>query len=686
MKPGTGVVASNRRWAGCHALWVGILSSVVTASAVAGPYDDMPPMPGDPLAAGVVKLLQDEIRQGIERRNVEGRFAQWRRYTAAKLDSTAGPRRTSEITGNARLSWYDWMMRHPIESISAAEAFTRELHRMAMWDHRGLDRLLVKAGEKLDLNTTPPRDFDYTVNSPEEALEIVKNALFQSQTEFAAAMAPLSRGEIAELRRSLYPVLTEQNRHGHTLVDRRTGRRMVDLLEKMDRNALLRAGRALVPLADRRLLEQLSTIPEEGSVEVPGVTGRVLQQIDTPAGAIVIGGRDDKVYHLDKMPDVAVVISLGGNNVYHDGIVSPDRPVLVIIDLEGDDRYLGSRPGIQGGAQLGVSMLIDVAGNDVYQAQDIAQGSAVGGVGILIDFEGDDTYVGLRRTQGQALGGIGILLDRDGDDSYRAAMWSQGFGGPFGFGLLDDLDGDDHFYLGGLYRTSYEDTPGYEGWGQGVGAGLRQVSSGGIGVLLAGGGDNVYEYDYLSHGGGYWLGMGFARDFAGNDRRLGATRVAFNGGRRSQRRFQRFSNGFGCHYALGFVFDDAGDDSYEGDIMCLGYGWDVGVGVLVDFDGNDVYRGSQGNGAQASLGVLFDYRGDDVYQGNSQGFASSSITYHRMPDAGGNFSFLVDYGGNDRYGSGARNNSYNRRGAAGGFLIDRPSQEELEQAAQQEQR
>ena len=69
-----------------------------------------------------------------------------------------------------------------------------------------------------------------------------------------------------------------------------------------------------------------------------------------------------------------------------------------------------------------------------------------------------------------------MLIDRGGHNDYHAAMWAQGFGGPLGFGLLEDLVGDDHYYCGGLYPNSYKpETPGYEGWGQGVGAGIRQV-------------------------------------------------------------------------------------------------------------------------------------------------------------------------------------------------------------------
>jgi hypothetical protein len=378
------------------------------------------------------------------------------------------------------------------------------------------------------------------------------------------------------------------------------------------------------------------------------------------------------------------VIDLGGDDVYQEGVCNISRPVLIVIDLNGNDTYQGKKPGIQGSAVVGVSMLLDRAGDDTYQGNDLAQGSCLAGAGILIDYAGDDSYLGVRRMQGQAIGGLGILIDRAGNDRYHAAMWAQGFGGPLGFAVLDDLAGNDVFYCGGLYPDSYEETPGYEGWGQGIGAGIRQVADGGIGVILDGGGDDIYEYDYISHGGGYWLGLGFARDFGGNDQRLGATRKAYNGSARTEPRFQRFSNGFGCHYALGFLFDDAGDDSYDGTIMCLGFAWDDSVGVLCDFAGNDKYLatggGTQGNGAQAGFGVIYDYAGNDVYAGYGQGKASPSISYHDLPACGGNFSFVIDYGGKDKYGCGARDNSYIERGSSGGFLIDRPKRDEIEAA------
>ena len=637
---------------------------------------------GNPLASWILNQMVREMNEGLKTRGIDHRFAAFQAYAGEQLDNTAGKAQTSEVTGNCRLNWYDHMMRNPLKAPIEAEQFTRELHQALRDDAKGFDQALAIAREKMDAGHREPQKLP-EVKSPEQALDILKQTLVKAQTAYAAAIAPLSQSEIAQLRQQLYPVLTGQSSIGHTLWDRSTGRYLCNLLEKMDRHALFDAADDLVPLSDPQLLAELAKIPDKGDIKVEGVSGTVLQAIDTQAGKIVIGGRGNNVYELDKMTGVCAVIDLGGDDVYHEGTVSPQRPVLVVIDLAGNDRYEGTQPGIQGGAVLGVSMLVDAAGDDVYNAKDIAQGSAIGGIGVLIDLSGKDHYRGFRRVQGQALGGVGILLDRAGNDDYHAAMWAQGFGGPLGFGVLDDLEGDDHYYCGGMWRNSYyPETPGYEGWGQGVGAGIRSVADGGIGVILDGGGDDAYEYDYFAQGGGYWLGMGFARDFGGNDRRYGGTQKAYDGGPRTQTMFDRFTCGFGCHYALGFCFDDAGNDTYGGTIMGLGFAWDCSIGYLCDFGGNDRYEATggltEGVGAQAGLGVLLDYSGNDTYQGYNQGYASPGISYHSLPRCGGNFSFLIDYGGNDTYGCGIQNNSYSRRGCEGGFLIDRPLQEEVD--------
>jgi hypothetical protein len=637
---------------------------------------DAPPQVGDPYAAGMVTLMQNEIVDGLRKRGIESNFATFQRYAIGKLETSAAGR-GGEVTADCRLGWYDHLFRNMIQAPAEAEQFTRRLHQSLIMEHEGFDRALGIAAGKLDLTSREPRQFA-PIESPELALDQVRRCLLESQMAFAAALEPLNRSDISRFATSAYSTFTTGASNGHTLPSRGTAQFLCRMLQQSNREKMHDAAAALTPLADPALLEQLGKLSAGEPVLVAGATGPIYQRILTPAGDIVVGGREANTYNLDDMDGVAAVIDLGGNDVYVEGSVSIERPLLVILDLAGDDTYRGTKPGIQGGAILGISMLLDAAGNDTYQAKDIAQGSALGGAGILIDRSGNDTYVGLRRVQGHALGGIGILLDRDGNDRYHAAMWAQGFGNPLGFGVLDDLDGDDHYYCGGLYYDSYPETPGYEGWGQGVGAGLRGVANGGIGVILDGGGDDKYEYDYIAHGGGYWLGVGFARDFSGNDQRLGATTKLYNGGTRTEKRFQRFSNGFGCHYTLGFLIDDAGDDTYDGTIMGLGFAWDCSAGFLMDFAGNDRYAatggGTQGQGRQAGFGVLYDYDGDDIYLGYGQGLGSNSVEprYHSMPACGGNFSFVIDHGGEDQYGCRAKNNSYNQRGANSGFLIDRP--------------
>jgi len=640
---------------------------------------------GHPLAPGIITLLEQEILGAVKKRGIELPFARFKRYLGWKLDSTAAEYTGNEVTGLCRLRWYDHLLRHPESAAGEVERFSRELHTLLQDEQLGPAMAIAMLRLKMDVpeGSMPAAA---QVASPEEAIELLKECLELSRRRFQAAIEPLSARQLQQIEYYAYRVFTAQGTNGHTLPNRSTASYMCKAIRKMNADALFGATEALLRLANVNVLRHLAQLSEspaaEPAEEIPGVTGPIHAVYDTEVGKIVVAAAGDNVYELEKAKDVVAVVDLGGDDTYLDGAVSAERPLLVLIDLAGNDKYRGTRPGIQAGALLGVSMLLDLSGNDIYQARDLAQASAIAGAGILIDYAGNDIYAGIRRVQSQALGGLALLVDRAGNDRYHAALWAQGVGAPLGCAVLDDLAGSDHYFVGGLYPDSYEETPGYDGWGQGIGNGLRQVANGGIGVLLDGGGDDVYEFDYMGHGGGYWLGVGVARDFAGNDRRLGATTKTFRGGRRTERRFQRFGCGFGCHYGLGFCFDDQGNDTYGGTIMGLGYGWDCGIGVLCDFGGDDRYDarggGTQGSSGQASLGILFDYNGRDVYRGTSQGYAPGNISYHQLPACGGNFSFLVDYGGEDQYGCRLRNNTYNQRGAPGGFLIDRPRREELQ--------
>lgn len=618
--------------------------------------------------------LQRDIHQNIDARNQRATFEAYRKYVADALDRSTGGATFDDKSGNCRLRWIDYLLRHPVESLSASEEFTRVLHQNASADSGGIARVLAQAAQKLDV-PEPKLQPATAAATPADPLNTLKNAIESAALHYAAALQPLSPEERGELSADIYRISTGDVPTGAFFAGRRLGRRVCDLAEKIDRAELHQAAQALVSLTEPALLRELGALPAPGPQTLAGVEGAIDGVVDTPCGKIVFGGSGNNVYHLDDMTGVTAVIDRGGDDKYVEGTTTTARPVLVVLDLAGNDTYQATKPGVQGAAVCGVSMLVDLAGNDTYRAEDVAQGAALAGIGILIDHAGDDSYFGIKRVQGSAIAGFGILMDRAGKDGYRCALYGQGVGGPLGFGLLDDLEGDDHYFAGGKFIDGYGDSPGYDAWSQGVGYGPRGSANGGIGVLLDGGGSDVYEYDYFSHGGGYWFAAGFARDFGGNDQYLGATSTMLDGSKRVEARFLRYGTGFGCHYALGMLIDDQGDDTYSGDMAGTGFCWDLSIGGLLDLAGNDRYTQimgpSQGQAFQVGLAVLFDASGNDEYLAPSQASANAQPEYHHLPTGGGNFSFLIDYGGEDKYASGAANNAVTERGSPGGFLIDR---------------
>ena len=50
------------------------------------------------------------------------------------------------------------------------------------------------------------------------------------------------------------------------------------------------------------------------------------------------------------------------------------------------------------------------------------------GISVLVDFAGDDVYRGESMSSGAGVLGIGVLVDRAGDDRYEGTTWSQGAG------------------------------------------------------------------------------------------------------------------------------------------------------------------------------------------------------------------------------------------------------------------
>lgn len=624
--------------------------------------------------------MSNDLLATLNARGGASLYDRWRAYDAGVRRQTSALESGSELNGRCRLSWYEKLYADPLRSAGEVEFFSRAWGGFFSGSAADVVSGVRLARAKMDVATRNDRSAKPAPSTPQEAIEALKAALVETAALHARALAPMSKDDVAAVSREAHSIFCAQAQSGHTVPSRGRAKYLIDAMQKMNKSALYDAAETALSTLDEKTLELLAQV-DFASLEKVRVDGQEMGRVSTEAGDILFGDKNSTVWNLDQYSTVCCVVDLGGKDEYREGVCNVNRPVLVVLDLGADDdNYVGQNPGIQGGAILGVSVWYDGGGNDRYLAKDVAQGSCVGGVGILVDESGDDRYLGFLRAQGQALCGLGLHIDRAGNDDYRAALWAQGVGAPGGFGAILDKDGNDHYYVGGYYYDSYPEHPGHDGWGQGIGAGIRRVACGGIGLCLDCGGDDAYEFDYFGHGGGYWMGVGVARDFAGNDIRYAATSTRYDGSRREQARWQRFGCGFGCHYAVGYLFDDLGDDAYNGTIMGLGMGWDLGAGFLVDFLGDDAFEATggltQGAGGEGSVGVLMNYRGSDVYRGNNQGYASSHLTYHSPSDCGANYSFVVDHGGNDQYGCRAANNAVSTRGMTTGFIIDRPAPDE----------
>ena len=398
----------------------------------------------------------------------------------------------------------------------------------------------------------------------------------------------------------------------------------------------------------------------------PGLKGRFLAICETPAGLMLMGDKGPNVYGMD----ASLIIDLGGDDLYtnnagapvyeiNKGAVSDIRhPIGVVIDFEGDDRYIGSGFAAVASGFFGLGLILDMAGNDYYASGRLSLGASFFGMGCLMDMAGNDTYVCSEGGQGCAFFGAASLFDGNGDDLYQGAKFVQGFGGPMGLGQLHDLMGKDHYRAGWKHGSSYGTKGIYQACSQGVGWGFRKHAAGGIGILLDSGGDDFYEAGNFSQGIGYFLGLGMLRDNSGDDVYRGS----------------RYSQGAAAHEAAGALLDFSGNDVYSGKIAAnQGAAWDLSVACLVDYSGDDCYKSgdlSLGAGAQNGMGLFFDGQGNDRYEspGGSLGF-SGDLSYGGGRNAG-NMGIFLDVGhGRDAFTEKDRkNDSFCVKGNMGIFL------------------
>lgn len=174
---------------------------------------------------------------------------------------------------------------------------------------------------------------------------------------------------------------------------------------------------------------------------------------------------------------VAVLSNRRGNEIYEAGGVYLDAPlfadryqsfsqgfaigergvdyaggIALLVDLDGNDRYLGDIYNQGVGYWYSAGLLYDGGGNDTYEMTQYGQGSGIHlAVGGLIDVSGHDTYV---MHSGLGQGGshdyaASILHDRGGDDRYLGNTSCNGCGLTNAVGIHIDRSGND-VYAGRL--------------------------------------------------------------------------------------------------------------------------------------------------------------------------------------------------------------------------------------------
>lgn len=411
--------------------------------------------------------------------------------------------------------------------------------------------------------------------------------------------------------------------------------------EKIDYKKLFTAACKLllsIPLYESWLSEI-----EDNPVRLEGVEGSIVYYKRYEFGELVVGDTVDNVYK----KNFAVIIDLGGNDVYHlDG--GHSGRMNLIIDKSGDDLYEGGDYSI-GCGHFGIGVLIDEQGDDCYRADNFSLGCGLFGVGILLDRKGDDRYNGDTFTQGAGGFGIGILKDEDGNDTYEGALYAQGFASTYGIGVIGDMAGNDRYLISEKYIDEIRYLDHYLSLSQGFSIGFRPDLSAGIGAIFDKAGNDSYIGDIFAQGSSYWYGIGAIVDDAGNDSYLA----------------YQYAQGAGTHITIGLLVDKKGNDNYLAKGVSQGCGHDLSLGLLYDIEGDDSYLAfdlGQGAGNANGIGLLIDELGDDTYSvkrnRNTQGYGNFRREY-------GSIGVLMDIKGRDSYTEGGENSSLWKRGRYG---------------------
>ncbi|MEJ8840486.1 hypothetical protein [Ramlibacter sp. AN1133] len=229
----------------------------------------------------------------------------------------------------------------------------------------------------------------------------------------------------------------------------------------------------------------------------------------------------------------ALLVDGGGSNRFVAGSRSQAHAiggVAVLASGGGDDQYTAQTYSQATGGPGGVAVLVDTGGNDRYTLTDVplvrpspqlpdrntsmGQGAGYGERGVFLD--GRSTA-----------GGIGMLVDLAGNDRYEAQVFAQGVGYHEGLGMLLDDGGSDRFEAAWYAMgAGVHDAAGVllkRGVGNDVYRSTHEMALGSgndlsVGVFVDEGGDDEYTVGQLGLGHAHANSTGIFVDAAGNDR------------------------------------------------------------------------------------------------------------------------------------------------------------------------
>jgi len=186
-----------------------------------------------------------------------------------------------------------------------------------------------------------------------------------------------------------------------------------------------------------------------------------------------------------------------------------------IIDLKGNDNYQADIFAQACSYWWSLGVIYDSSGNDSYNCFQYGQGAATHmALGALIDDYGSDVYYGKGLMQGCGHDySCGLILDRHGDDAYIAYDLSQAAGSANGAGVLIDNEGDDRYFV-----KRHNNTQGYGNPRRDFGSIGLFIDLGGADQYKGNGRDNYYWQTDSKWGGGMDIELNLTDSLENDDK------------------------------------------------------------------------------------------------------------------------------------------------------------------------